>query len=266
MKKYVVAGVLAVLVTSCAGGGLWVWRHNQNPLDHARTLADSGDLRGAQLILRGAVLNDPSNAEAHFRLGSADLQLGDPIAAEKELRDAAKRGADATAVSPLLAQAVLAQGKFREVPEEFRPDGLPPALAADILVSRGLAQLGLKQADTAAATIDEATRLDPHAVAALLAGERVALARGDVAAAEARLDQALALDAHSVEALKRKAALLETEGHHAAAPGRLGQRAAGIHGVWNARCCQQYPRKSRLCERFASFASQRGLSNQRIMA
>ncbi len=217
MKKYVLAGVLAVLVTSSAGAGVWVWRQRQDPLEHAHVLAASGNLRAAQLILRSAVLKDPTNDEAHFRLGSADLELGDPFAAEKELRDAAKHGKDATAVSPLLAQAVLAQGKFQDVLAEFRSDGLPPAVAADIEVSRGLAQLGLKQVDAAAATIAAAMRLDPNGVAALLGAERVALARGDAAGAEARLDQALQIDAHSVEALKRKAALLETEGHHAAA-------------------------------------------------
>src|ERR1700756_656734 len=77
---------------------------------HADGLADArravrkGDLRTAQINLRNAVRSDPQNAEAHYWLGRVSLELGDPIAAEREARAAKDRGFDLHQVMPLLGQ------------------------------------------------------------------------------------------------------------------------------------------------------------------
>ena len=53
-------------------------------LDDAKRLLQKGDIRAAQIQLRNAVKSDPQNAEAHFQLARVSLELGDPVAAERE--------------------------------------------------------------------------------------------------------------------------------------------------------------------------------------
>ena len=48
--------------------------------------------KSAQIDLRNAVRNDPQNAEAHFWLGRVALELGDPVAAEREAQAARDMG------------------------------------------------------------------------------------------------------------------------------------------------------------------------------
>ena len=57
-----------------------------------------GDLKAAQIDLRNAVRSDPQNAEAHYWLGRVSLELGDPVAAEREASAARDRGFDPTQV------------------------------------------------------------------------------------------------------------------------------------------------------------------------
>ena len=104
------ASTAAVLLAAGAGGGAWVYAHRGSPLENGRALQAKGDLRGAQIELRNAIKEEPNNSEAHFRLAQLQLQGGDPIAAERELRAARDLGYDADVVTPLLGQAMLAQG------------------------------------------------------------------------------------------------------------------------------------------------------------
>ena len=108
-----------------------------------------GDLKSAQIDLRNAVRTDPQNAEAHYWLARVSLELGDPVAAEREAIAARDRGFDPHQTVPLLAQALLAQNKFKDLLNTLKPDGKDPQLDAAILVSRGYAQIGLRQNDDA---------------------------------------------------------------------------------------------------------------------
>src|SRR6476661_8666748 len=76
-------------------------------LGDARKALQKGDLKAAQINLRNAVRTDPQNAEAHFWLGKVSLELGDPVAAEREARAASDRGFDRRQAVPLLAQSML---------------------------------------------------------------------------------------------------------------------------------------------------------------
>ena len=97
--------------------------HAADYLANARLALQKGDLRAAQVQLLNAVKTDPQNAEARFLLARVEFDLGDPVAAEREVRNARDRGFDQHKTLALLSQAMLAQSKFQEMLNEFKPTG-----------------------------------------------------------------------------------------------------------------------------------------------
>ena len=210
-KKYLLVILAILLVGGAAGGGAWYWHLSHDYLGTARAAMARGDMRTAQIALRAMVRDRPQSTEAHFRLGVVQLQFGDAVAAERELKLAQAGGWNPRAVMPMLARAYLAQGRFKEV-KDIPVEGLPPAEAGPLLVTRAMAELGLKQVAQAQATIEQAERLEPNAVEAPLTAARVALARDDNAGAEKKVDSALQINSHSVDALLLKGQLLHARG------------------------------------------------------
>ncbi len=192
--------------------GLWVAAYPLPALadymSNARDSLKKGDLKSAQIDLRNAVRNDPQSAEAHFLLGKVSIELGDPVAAEREATAARDRGYDPHQAIPLLAQALQMQGKFQVLLDQLKPDGKDANLDAAILVSRGYALIGLKKPDEAQKAFAEAEKVAPNAVEPLLADARLSVARADLAGAQAKIDQAIAAQPKSSQALLAKAQLL----------------------------------------------------------
>ena len=178
-------------------------------LSSAKNSLKQGDLKAAQIDLRNAVRGDPQNAEAHYWLGRVTLELGDPIASEREAIAARDRGYDPHQAIPLLAQALLAQNKFDNLLDTLKPQNTDPLLDASILVARGYAQVGLKRPEDAQHSFAEAERIAPNAVEPLLADARLAVARADLTTAQVKIDSALAAQPKSTEARLAKAQLLQ---------------------------------------------------------
>lgn len=216
-KKYFVIILAIMLGGGAAAVSAWYWLHPRDPMGMARAAMSRGDLRSAQLVLRAAVRDSPGNGEAHFRLGTVQLQLGDAVAAEKELRLAQVAGWNGRAVAPLLARATLTQSHYEDVLKEFPVQDPASAEAAPLLVIRALAQIGLKDPDAAEDSVASARRMAPDLVDVPLADARIALARNDPSGAEQKLDRALEIDSRSVEALALKGALQHARGDDAAA-------------------------------------------------
>lgn len=181
-------------------------------LAEGKQLLQKGDLRGAQIALRNAVRDDPKNAEAHFRLAGVHLTLGDAAAAEKEVRLAREQGFNPQQSVQLFNQTMLAQGKFRPLLDELKPDGKDPAIDAEILIGHAQAQAGLRNMDAARALLSEAERTAPNSLAGLNAGLQMALLRNDQVEATRKVDALLALDPNSLQALLRKAQFLRASG------------------------------------------------------
>lgn len=188
--------------------GAWPLAAHADYLSSARDALKKGDLKSAQIELRNAVRSDPQNAEAHFWLGKVALELGDPIAAEREAVAARDRGFDPRQAVPLLAQAMLAQNKFDELLQKLKPEGKDPALDASILVARGYAQIALRKPEDADQSFAEAEKVAPNAVEPLLADARLAIARSDLEKAQQKIDKAIAVQPKSAEALIAKSQLL----------------------------------------------------------
>ncbi len=201
MKKLSLLLVPVLLLVAIVGGVWWRYGRPRQGYAQAQAMMDRGDLRGAQLELRNVVRSSPENAAAHFRLGQVQLRLGDPVAAEKELKSARDLGFDARSIGPVMAQAYMSQGKYRELLRDFPTQGLPPDQAGQLLVLRALAQLSISDPNAALASATEAERLAPQSAEPELALARVAVVRQDFATAEQKIDRAVLLNPRSTDAL-----------------------------------------------------------------
>lgn len=209
--------VLAVLllVGGVGAGTYFAFFRSSDPMKRAEQLAAAGDLRGAQIELRNAVRADPNSAEAHLRLAQTQLQLADPVAAEKEFKAARDLGADRWAVLPQLGQVYMQQGRYQDLLTEIPPEGPKPEIAAKNLMLRAMAQVGMNDFTAANATLALAEKAAPGNVEVLLTASRLALALRDMPLAEKKVDEALKLDPNEVEALLMKGAVLNARGDRA---------------------------------------------------
>ncbi len=212
MRKLLVAVLAVIVLAGAAAGARWAYhRMFRDPLKEAHTLLAKGDLQGAALELREAVQRNPANAEAQARLGGVQILLGDPVAAERELQAARSAGYKGSDLMPLLARAILEQKRGNEVLAQFKPDGLPPTEAADLLVTRGLAHLGAHDAGAAQSSAEAAEWLAPKLAEAPLLAARAAIAERQPGWALASLDRALRLKPDLTQALLLKAGVLRAE-------------------------------------------------------
>jgi cellulose synthase operon protein C len=225
----------AVLIAFGAWIGAWPLAAHADYMSNAREAMKKGDLKSAQIDLRNAVRSDPQNAEAHFWLGRVAMELGDPLAAEREATAARERGFDVHQSIPLLAQALMAQNKFEQVLERLKPDGKDPKLDASMLVYRGYAQISLRRPDDAQKSFADAERAAPNAVEPLLADARLSIARADLAGAQTKIDRAIAAQPKSQEALLAKAQLLRLKSDNAGALAVLDELVHDQPGVMQAR-------------------------------
>lgn len=199
-------GIALLLLLGVAAFGWHAW--HLDPMAQARLLMRRGDLHAAELVLRGVVRARPHDADALLRLGVVQLRLGDPIAAEHALREASASGADPHAVRPLLARALVGQGRGAEVlAQDGDTRGLSPAQASDLDIARSMAELQLGHADAARREAKAAQAADPHSADAALDEARIAQATGDPEAALAAARRALAIDPRLGDALMLVAGL-----------------------------------------------------------
>ncbi len=209
--------LFVVMLMAAAGGGWYIFLRPENPMVIARRLMETGQLQAARATLREIVANNPSSVDAHFRLGSLHLRLGDPVAANKELRIARDMGMAPAQVSPLLAQSYLAQQFYKELLEEFPTGGLPPPEAANLLTMRAMAQLALDDKPAAKRSVDLAGELAPESVDVAIAAARVAYASNDRDEADRAIDRALDLNPLSGEALSLRGLIATDRGDTAKA-------------------------------------------------
>ncbi len=212
MKKLPIIAVALLVVAGGGGAAWWKFGRNHDPLANARAFLEKGDTRSALIELRNAVRTNPNNPEAHFRLGTLQLQSGDPIAAEKELKEARAEGIKAPELPVMIAQTYLQQGRGKDLLAEFPPEGGTPELASQMLILRSFAQIAEKDPNAAQASMDEAERLAPNSPNPPLAAARIAVSRNDMGLAEQKITRALALDGKRPDSLLLKAQILNARG------------------------------------------------------
>lgn len=191
--------------------GVWPLAAHADYLSSAQSALRKGNLHAAQIELRNAVRSDPHNAQAHYWLGVVSLELGHPVAAEREARAAQERGFDRKQTIPLLARSLLAQHRFDTLLKQLKPDTNNPELDAITLVYRGYAQIGLHQLDDAKKSFEQAAQTAPNTIDPLLAEARLAEGRGNLKAAQESIERAVAIQPQAPDVLLAKSQLLRMQ-------------------------------------------------------
>lgn len=152
--------------------------------------AEQGEDRTAIIQLKNILQKNPSNAQARLLLGELSLGIGDLAAAEKELSRALRGGQDANVVLPMMAEALLGQGKFQPIIDEVLiDDSIQDTVRQRLLIYRGHAFLGLGDGGSAKVAFDSVLEADPTSGEGLLGQASLATAASDLESANQFLDR-----------------------------------------------------------------------------
>jgi putative PEP-CTERM system TPR-repeat lipoprotein len=201
----------ASLLTACGG------EDSATLLKDAKTKIAAGELKAATIQLKNAIEQDDNNAEARFELGKLYLTQLDPASAEKEFRRARDAGIAASTVNPLIARTLLMQQEYQRVLDELPAPTDTSNDAATLLALRATAELGLRRPDEARTTLQHAQQIAPDNAWVHLALAQLALADRNLDLAMQEIDQAMRLDPKFLDALVMKGDLLRGSGKEAEA-------------------------------------------------
>jgi putative PEP-CTERM system TPR-repeat lipoprotein len=181
----------AVCLPTACGGGLTDAQH----VEKAQRYAAEGQVNAAVIELKNALQQNPDNPSARKLLGELHLEVGDAAGAEKELRRARKLGVADDVVLPLLAQALLAQGKQEELQAISSKNLTPGDRKATVLAAQGLAKLAKNEVSAAAGLIEQAVSMSDQSPYARLAKGRLLASTQEYDLAREEVDRVLELDA-----------------------------------------------------------------------
>ena len=108
-----------IVVTSAVVALAWPAAYGQDSaasVKKAEGYIAQGNLKAAEIELRNAIRDAPQDPVLHARLADVYLQLGDAVAAEREARAAHASNGDEVDFVPVLANALLAQGRSNTSP------------------------------------------------------------------------------------------------------------------------------------------------------
>lgn len=163
------------------------------------------DANAAVIQLKSALQQQPDLAEARFLLGRTLLDSGDAVPAEIELRKALDLKYPDSSVLPVLARALVQQGKAQRAIQDFAAVELnQPEATADLKTTLAVAYT--QQGDNAKAqqALSEALRVVPDFAPALLMQARLKATVRDSDAAFALVERVIAKNPDNYEALQLK--------------------------------------------------------------
>ncbi|RJG27617.1 tetratricopeptide repeat protein [Massilia cavernae] len=133
----------------------------------ARKYRAQGEIKAAVIQLKNAIQRDEGSGAARILLAEVYLDEGDAASADKDLRRAMAAGGDAAQVAPLLGKAMLMQGQYDRLLADIVPVGAASVRPA-LLALRGSAFLGLGKVEPARELLNDALKLAPHSIEALI--------------------------------------------------------------------------------------------------
>lgn len=158
----------AVLVSGCFEPGA------EQSIKAGKTRLEKSDARGAAIEFKNALQKDPNAVEARFLLASTLLKLDDAVGAVVELEKIEAAGYDNNLVAPLLARALLQQGKHEALLTKYRDVTLTqPAAMAELQVILGRVHLNANRVPEAQAAAKKALDAAPQSLEALQLQTRI---------------------------------------------------------------------------------------------
>jgi len=219
--------LMMLLLVPCIGAGA------DEALDKARAAWIEGQPKAALIRLKSILQQNPEDARARLLLARIYLDAGDAGAAEQEVQRARRAGlADADAF-PVLAEALLAQGRAGDVLDDIQvPDDAPAPARAQLLALRGEAQLQTQDMDAAKESFDEALALDADNVRAGVGMAQLQAVKGDIADARAALTALGEAHPDAVEVWEARGTLEFTAQDYAAAAAAFTQALEQGRRAW----------------------------------
>lgn len=167
----------------------------QEHIERAKDFENKGDLKASIVELKNAVQKNPDGPQSRLLLGQLYVKVGLGASAEKELRKAQELGTNAETLKIPLGEALLLQGKHKELLHEIQiTDKTSTANRSRILSLLGDANLGLGQVDEACDLHAQARSVDDQQTAAYRGLTQCAIARGKLDQAVLQIEHALKLD------------------------------------------------------------------------
>lgn len=211
---------LSLLASLWAAGPAYALFGDSSPgtlIAEGRQLVGKGDLKEAQLQFKKAIKANPEDGEARFELGNVQMRLGDFAGAQAQLEMARDRGYAPEKTVPLIAWAMLYQGRNDELLKTVQPCPDNAICRAEVLSARAQAELALKDIKAADADSLAAVEAQPDGLPGLRARAKVLAAKGDYAQAEEAADRILTLSPKLADVLTLKGDLRRQAGDNAAA-------------------------------------------------
>src|SRR6516165_2047981 len=134
----VVAGAVVALAWSAAYA-----KDSPTSVKEADQYIAQGNLKAAEHQLRNAIRDAPQDPVLRARLAEVYLQLDDAPSAEREARGARERNGNEADYLPVLADALLRQGKFADLMDLVQPGDRDPVLESKVRTTLGVAAAGL---------------------------------------------------------------------------------------------------------------------------
>lgn len=181
-----------------------------NLLAEAKQYQQKGDYKAALIQLKNAVEKSPDDGEARMQLATLELEMGDAVSAEKELRKARSLGIAFDRVMPQLGKAMLQQGHAKELLEQLPADKAAHVAALSSL--RGDALLATGDAAGAKQAYEQALTSNPNMGGALLGLARYSVSQNDQDGAARYIADAIAKDPKNTDAWMTKGALARAHG------------------------------------------------------
>ena len=226
-RAVLVSLAVALFLSGCA---------QENPetlVRSAKTYLANNDRKAALIQLKTALQQQPNLPEARFLLGNTLLETGDPVGAEVELRKAMTLKYPRADVAAPLAQAMVSQGKSKEVIQDFDGIRLSDPIAAagvKLIVATAYTQQGDR--NKATEKLQESLQLAPEFSPALLAMARQHAGARQFDDASQLVDKVLAKEPANYDALQLKGDLSFYTRGDAAAALALHQRALAQRADW----------------------------------
>jgi putative PEP-CTERM system TPR-repeat lipoprotein len=202
-KSVLISISLVVLVAACGGD------KPDAMLASARDYLAKNDSKAAVIQLKNALQKSPDLPEARYLLGLALFRGGDAVGSETELRKALVLKHPQELVVPALAKAMLAQGQYKKLTDEFGKTELSQtASRAELQTALATAYSAQNNGDMAKAALGAALAADPAYAPALIAQARQKATGRDFDAALVLVDSILVKAPADQEALKLKGDIL----------------------------------------------------------